>query len=295
MIGAITGDCVGSIYEWNNIKTKNFPFFGRACYFTDDSVLTIALADSILSGRDYDIVMREYYQCYPSAGYGSSFKNWAQDDDAGPYDSYGNGSAMRTSPVGYAYDSLDEVLDRAEYYASFTHNHPEGMWGAQVTAGAIYLARTGASIDDIRTFGERFYDLSRTVDDIRPEYKFDVSCQGTVPEAVICFLESDSFEDAIRNAISLGGDSDTLACITGGIASAFYGVPDDITHKTMSLLDDDLQSVLINFYDKYHTQKLERVAHEPENLFTEVEPLKYLAPKPSLIGRLIARLKGLFA
>lgn len=254
MLGAITGDVVGSIYEWDNIKTKDFPLFTERNSFTDDSVLTVALADAILNNSDYGRVMREYYRHYPFAGYGGSFLQWARDRSAGPYNSWGNGAAMRTSPVGFAFDSLDEVLEKAKLFASYTHNHPEGIKGAQATSACIFLARTGSSKDDIKSYVvDQFgYDLSRTIDEIRPDYHFHVSCQGTVPETITAFLESTDFEDAIRNAISLGGDSDTLACITGGIAEAFCGeVPQDIREQSMSRLDEPLREVVARFYDRY--------------------------------------------
>ena len=254
MLGAITGDIVGSIYEWDNLKSKEFPLFGDVCKFTDDSVLTVALADSILRGRPYDEVMREYCQRYPYAGYGGSFGLWAKDPLAGPYNSWGNGAAMRTSPVGFAFNSLEEVLDKAAHYASFTHNHPEGINGAQATSACVYLARTGASKDEIKKYitSNVDYDLSRSVDEIRPSYEFDDSCQGTVPQAITAFLESTDFEDAIRNAISLGGDSDTLACIAGGISEAFYGgVPTAIKEKSLSLLDAPLKEVVRQFYSRF--------------------------------------------
>ena len=254
MIGAIAGDIIGSVYEFDNIKTKDFTLFAKNCFFTDDSVLTIALMDSILNDRGYGKVMREYYRRYPRAGYGGSFHKWALAAESQPYHSWGNGSAMRTSPVAYAFDSLEEVLAKAEYYASFTHNHPEGIKGAQATAAAIYLARTGSTKSDIKSYViEQFgYDLSQTLDDIRPSYRFDISCQGTVPQAIIAFLESADFEDAMRNAISLGGDSDTLACITGGIAEAFYGdTPASIRDRVMYILDDELSEIVTQFYRKY--------------------------------------------
>lgn len=254
MLGAITGDIIGSIYEWDNIKTKDFPLFSEHSSFTDDSVLTVALADTILNNGDYGRIMREYFHRYPHAGYGGSFLRWAGDPSAGPYKSWGNGAAMRTSSVGFAFDSLEEVLTKAELFASYTHNHPEGIKGAQATSACIYLARTGSTKEDIKSYiiDQFGYDLSRTLDEIRPDYKFDVSCQGTVPEAITAFLESTDFEVAIRNAISLGGDSDTLACITGGIAEAFYGeVPQDIRVQTLSRLDDAMEDVVNQFYDRY--------------------------------------------
>nr|VFJ73959.1 MAG: ADP-ribosylglycohydrolase [Candidatus Kentron sp. FW] len=256
MLGAIAGDIIGSIYEyeWNNIKTKEFQLFSPKSFFTDDTVLTVALADAIVHGNDYGKVMKEYYRRYPDVGYGGLFHRWATLEGSGPYNSWGNGSAMRTSPVGHAFDTLDEVLSKAEYFASFTHNHPEGIKGAQATSAAIFLAGNRASKAEIKSFiVERFgYDLSKSPDEIRPHYRFDESCQGTVPPALMAFLQSSDYEDAIRNAISLGGDSDTLACITGGIAEAFYGgVPEDIREKAMGILDERLRGVVEAFYREY--------------------------------------------
>ena len=254
MIGAIAGDIIGSVYEWNHIKTKHFELFSPGCSFTDDSVLTIALADSILNDRDYVSFMKSYYRRYPNAGYGGFFHHWARLPDSRPYNSWGNGAAMRISPVGFAFDTLEEVLTKAKQYTEVTHNHPEGIKGAQATASAIFLGRTGKTKGEIRDFiGTSFgYNLSRTLDEIRPTYGFDESCQGTVPQAIQSFLESEDFEDAIRNAISLGGDSDTLACITGGIAQAFYGgVPEAIARKVMEILDQDLRDVTSEFMKVY--------------------------------------------
>lgn len=254
MLGAIAGDIIGSVYEWNNIKTKEFELFSPEAFFTDDSVLTVALADSILSGENYGKVMKRYYRRYPDAGYGGSFHGWAMGEGTAPYNSWGNGSAMRTSPAGYAFATLDEVLAKAEYYAAFTHNHPEGIKGAQATAAAIFLARQGSSKEEIKSYViEQFnYDLNKTIAEIRPDYEFDVSCQGTVPQSITAFLESENYEDAIRNAISIGGDSDTVACITGGIAEAFYGkLPQDIAETALNILDENLRKTVIRFYDKY--------------------------------------------
>lgn len=253
MIGAIAGDIIGSVYEWNNIKTKQFDLFSPDCCFTDDTVLTVALAESLLTGTDYVPLMKAYYQRYPNAGYGGFFHRWAQAPESQPYNSWGNGAAMRISSVGFAFKTLDEVLLRAAEYTAVTHNHTEGIKGAQATAAAIFLARTGSTKADIRqyTTANFHYDLSRTVDEIRPTYRFDESCQQTVPEAIVCFLESTDFEDAIRNAISLGGDSDTLACITGGIAQAHYGVPLSIADRAMSILDNDLRNVTARFMSGY--------------------------------------------
>ncbi len=254
MIGAIAGDIIGSVYEFANLRSKEFELFDPRCVFTDDTVLTVALAEAILTGGDYVALMRSYYCRYPDAGYGSSFHVWARSERPQPYNSWGNGAAMRISPVGFAFDALDEVLLRATQYTEVTHDHPEGLKGARATAAAIFLARNGATRDEIREFTRQHtgYDLSRTLDEIRPGYTFNESCQGTVPEAIIAFLESTGYEDAIRNAISLGGDSDTLACITGGIAAAFYGgVPDAIASKVFEILDDDLAAVTREFTQRY--------------------------------------------
>ncbi|HEY2823533.1 MAG TPA: ADP-ribosylglycohydrolase family protein [Candidatus Acidoferrum sp.] len=253
MIGAIAGDIIGSVYEWDNIKTKQFDLFSPKCFFTDDTVLTVALAESILTGADYSLLMRAYYRRYPGAGYGNFFHRWAMTPEGQPYNSWGNGAAMRISAVGFAYNTLDEVLNQAAEYTALTHNHSEGLKGAQATAAAIFLARAGSTKADIKeyttkTFG---YDLSQSVDEIRPTYEFNESCQRTVPQAIVCFLESTSFEDAIRNAISLGGDSDTLACITGGIAQAAYGVPAVIAEQATSILDDELKDVTARFMSTY--------------------------------------------
>jgi len=254
VIGAIAGDIIGSVYEFNQIKIKDFPLFQPGCSFTDDTVLTIAVADAILRGRPYLVSIRELGRRYPRAGYGGLFLDWLFSGHPEPYNSWGNGSAMRVSPVGFAFDNRDEVLREARISAEITHNHPEGIKGAQATALAVFLARTGSTKEEIRSeINLRFgYNLEQSVDDIRPEYSFDVSCQGSVPHAIISFLDSASYEDAIRNAVSLGGDSDTLACITGGIAEAFYGgVPDDIEAKAKGYLDPELLEIVDAFYQRY--------------------------------------------
>ncbi len=254
MIGAIAGDIVGSVYEFHNIKTKDFPLFTDRCFFTDDSVLTIALADTLLTGKPYVENLRAFYQWYPDRGYGGSFHRWAQSKRSEPYHSWGNGAAMRISPVGFAFDHLDTVLKKAEEFTAVTHNHPEGVKGGQCVAAAIFLARSGKTKEEIQHYVETRcgYDLSRHVDEIRPTYSFDESCQGTVPQAIRAFLDSADFEDAIRTAISLGGDSDTLACITGGIAQAFYGgVPSWIQEKVYSALDERLGSITKRFLSQY--------------------------------------------
>lgn len=254
MLGAIAGDIIGSVYERDNIKTTEFSLFQARSRFTDDTVLTVAVADRILNGGDYARVFREYYASYPGAGYGGMFHRWAQSAGAGPYNSFGNGSAMRVSPVGFAMGSMDEVLAEAQISAEVTHNHPEGVKGARATASAIYLARTGATKKDIRDFIEESfgYDLREPVDEIRKHYGWDVTCQGSVPQAITAFLESDGFEDAVRLAVSIGGDSDTIACITGGIAHAFYGsVPDPIEREVMARLDGRLAEVVTGFMRRF--------------------------------------------
>ena len=254
MLGSLTGDIVGSIYEWNNIKTTDFPLFQDHCHFTDDSVLTVALAESILTGEGYASLLKRYCRNYPNAGYGGNFLRWAQSESVCPYHSWGNGAAMRISPAAWAFDSLDEVLQKAAEYSMVTHDHPEGVKGAQATAAAGYLGRTGADKKEIaRYVTEKFgYDLTRSCDQIRPAYSFDVSCQGTVPQAITAFLESSDFESAIRLAISLGGDSDTLAGITGGIAQAYYGeVPEPIAERTLFFLDEPLRNMTMEFHEKF--------------------------------------------
>lgn len=256
MLGAIAGDIIGSVYEWNNIKTTDFPLFSKGCFFTDDSVHTLALADSYLDGTGYTVKLKEYYQRYPHAGYGGMFKRWAHSENMQPYNSFGNGAAMRASPSGYVCLDLAGTMEAARECAAVTHNHPEGIKGAQATAAAIYLGRTGASKDDIRlyivdTFG---YNLDRTLDEIRPDYVFNETCQKTVPEAMTAFLESTSYEHAVRLAISLGGDSDTLACITGGIAEAFYGgLPGEIEERVYQILDAPLGKVAREFMERFVT------------------------------------------
>lgn len=256
MLGAIAGDMIGSVYEFNNHRTKEFPLFGERTEFTDDTILTVAVADVLMHGGDYAKVFKNYYWRYPnpSGSYGARFHQWASSPSLTPYNSWGNGSAMRVSPVGFACDTLEAVLAEAERTSVVTHNHPEGIKGAQATATAIFLARTGKSKADIRAFvTDNFgYKLNRTVDEIRPSYTFNESCQGTVPEAITAFLDSTDFEDAIRNAVSLGGDSDTLTCITGGIAQAFYGaVPEAIKQEVLARLDKPLRQVTEAFCDRY--------------------------------------------
>lgn len=256
MIGAILGDIIGSVYEFNNIKRKDFPLFRKDSSYTDDTIMTVAIADWLLHGGNLVKVLQHYgnkYPC-PMGGYGGFFAQWLRAVHPQPYNSWGNGSAMRVSPVGWYFDSLEETLAVAAETAEITHNHSEGIKGAQATAAAIFLARNEKSKEYIREYIENTfgYDLHRTCDEIRPTYQFDGSCQGTVPEAIIAFLESDSFEDAVRLAVSLGGDSDTLACITGGIAEAFYRyrMHYNLLLKVEELLDPDLWRVVQDFRDE---------------------------------------------
>lgn len=254
MIGAISGDIIGSVYERYPVKTKDFPLFSPHCTFTDDTVLTIAIAGAILNGDDYAVTVRKIGRKYPHCGYGGSFFHWLFSETSAPYNSWGNGAAMRVSPVGFAFDSAERVLAEAKKTAEFTHNHPEGIKGAQAAALAVFVARTTRDKEQVKSeIQEEFgYDLDRTLNDIRPGYRFDISCQGTVPEAIIAFLESTSYEDAVRNAVSLGGDSDTLACITGGIAHAFYGgVPDYIADKVKEILPEDLWGITERFCNTF--------------------------------------------
>lgn len=266
MLGAIIGDIVGSIYEFDNIKTKDFQFFAQEKEYTDDSILTIATADWLLHGGTSGGAYYRY-ACqypYPIGSYGTMFVQWIHKARRGivePYNSCGNGSAMRVGPVGWAFETEQETLDAAKCSAECTHNHPEGIKGAQATALCIYLARNGVTSNEIRKriendFG---YNLSLTVNEIRPRYSWEGldgnvnggTCQGSVPQAITCALEATGFEDAIRNAISIGGDSDTIGCITGGIAEALYGISDDIRQKGLSYLPSKLKDIVIEFENKF--------------------------------------------
>ncbi len=254
MFGAIAGDVIGSVHEFDAPKSTDFPLLTPNSQFTDDTVMTIATAHAIVSGVPYGRAYHDFGNRYPNRGYGFRFAQWLDAASPAPYDSWGNGSAMRVSPVGFAFDDLDTVLREAQRSAAVSHSHPEGIKGAQATALAIYAARTGASKADIRReIARRFgYDLDRRVDDIRPSYTFNESCQKTVPEAVIAFLDSTSVEDAIRLAISLGGDADTLAAIAGGIAHAFYGgVPDAIESAVKERLPAEFLDVIDAFDARY--------------------------------------------
>jgi ADP-ribosylglycohydrolase len=254
MLGAIAGDIIGSVYENLHTKRKDFRLFTPLSFFTDDTVLTVAVADSILSGRPYADSIRSYARRYPMRGYGGRFMRWMLIPGAGPCNSFGNGSAMRVSPVAWAFDKEEEMLAQAELSAACTHNHPEGIKGAQAAALAVSLARKSATKEKIKTaVSARFgYDLSRKLDDIRPSYKMEISCQNSVPEAIIAFLESENFEDAVRNAVSLGGDADTQAAIAGSIAEAYYkGIPPDILERVNKKLPAKFLDVIARFYAKF--------------------------------------------
>lgn len=264
LYGAILGDIVGSPYEFGESKPpKDFGLNNKRCRYTDDTVMTIAIADALLS-MDDDNDVDEFRQAavksmqrigneYPYAGYGGRFIRWLLEDDPQPYGSWGNESAMRVSAVGWAFDSLEKTREFARASADVTHNHPEGIKGAEATAAAIFLARTGHSKDEIKQYIETEfnYDLDRSIDEIRPDFIMDVSCQGTVPEAIIGFLESTDYEDAVRNVVSLGGDTDTLGAIAGSIAEAYYGMPDNLVEFCKVTLDSNLQNTIDEFIKKY--------------------------------------------
>lgn len=257
IIGAIAGDMIGSLYEFGKIKTKKFPLFSNSSTFTDDSIMTLAVANWLIKDKNSkDVLINEFKSFanrYPDGGYGGRFIKWALSPNPEPYGSWGNGSAMRVSPVAWVGNSLEEVQDLAKTSAIVTHNHPEGVKGALATADAIYLARIGVSKEEIKDHIEvRYgYDLNRTIKEIRPYYRFDVSCQGSVPESIICFLEGKDYEDTVRNAVSLGGDGDTQGAIAGSIAAAYYGVPDDIVAEAINRLDDYLLNVFLDFEEKF--------------------------------------------
>ncbi len=254
MFGAIIGDIAGSRFEFHNHKNKDFTLFHNNCFFTDDTVCSIAIYKALHASKkhnyeDLEEKCIEYLKTicvkYPDCGYGGSFWHWIFSSETRPYNSWGNGSAMRTSECGMIAESLEEALELAETCAAVTHNHPEGIKGAKAVSACIYLAKTGSTIEEIRDYvNKNFYKLDFTLDEIRDDYRFDVSCQGSVPQAIEAFLESESFEDSIRNAVSIGGDSDTIGAITGGIAEAYYGVPEDMTYKAKEYLDSYLKDML---------------------------------------------------
>jgi len=250
MLGAILGDIVGSPYECKQIKTKEFELFTANSHFTDDSVLTVAIADALLHQLPYGETLKAYGRCYPDAGYGSTFRRWMQSDSLEPYNSWGNGSAMRVSPVAYGFYHFEQVLAEAAQTAQVTHNHPEGIKGAQAIALGIFLAREGHNKPGIREAIENLlgYDLSMNYQELPPS---DVSCVGSVPHGLIAFLQSTSFEDAIRNAVFIGGDTDTIACMAGALAEAFYGIPAALKPLALGYLDEDLRSMVEKFQDQF--------------------------------------------
>lgn len=257
MYGAILGDIIGSPYEWHNIKTKEFPLFRRDACFTDDSVMTVAVAEALLDtmGKSREerrnaavISMKKWGLRYPNAGYGGRFSGWLRQKHPQPYNSWGNGSAMRVSPAGWLFGTLEETREAAADTACVTHDHPEGIKGAEAAASVIWAARNGWTKERIREFVEQeFYPLTQTCDEIRPEYRFDVSCQGTMPQAITAFLEGNDFEDVIRTAVSLGGDCDTLTSIAGGMAEAMYGVPDHLKAECRNRITPEMVMVLERF------------------------------------------------
>ena len=270
MFGAIIGDIVGSRFEFDDHKSKVFGLFGNdgvsdiPCEYTDDSVTTIAVADALLDreGLEDDETFKkrlvEKLHCHGrkrmNAGYGTLLYRWLRDGSTEPYGSWGNGSAMRVAPVGWVADSLEEAEHIARLTAEITHNHPEGVKGAQAVAAAIWMARCGNSKEEIRAYMEQKYypeAFQKRLDELRPEYEFDVSCRGTVPVALEAFYEADSFEDALRNAVSVGGDSDTLADIAGGIAEAHFGIPDPIRREAMTFLDEEMRRIAVRFAERY--------------------------------------------
>ncbi|MFO8236639.1 MAG: ADP-ribosylglycohydrolase family protein [Bacteroidales bacterium] len=254
MIGAIAGDIIGSRFEVIPTKSPDFDLFSALSNFTDDTVLTVAVADSILTGNSYESNLLFYGRKYRDAGYGANFVKWLSGQIRGPYNSYGNGAAMRVSPVGFAFNTKEKVLTEAQNTAEVTHNHPEGIKGAQATALSVFLAKAHYDKKDIKQEITKLfdYDLDRTLDEIRPHYTFEISCQRSVPESIIAFLESEDFVSAIRNVVSLGGDSDTMACITGAIAQAYYKeIPGEIVENVYARIPDEFKKIIILFEEKY--------------------------------------------
>jgi len=271
MLGAIAGDIAGSRFEFNNHRSKEFELFTPDCFVTDDSVMTLAVAKAIMETekrnltadniildpgkRDallYDLTikyMQEIGRRYPYCGYGGMFSHWVFSDRPEPYNSYGNGAAMRVSPAGFAADTLKRAVELSRVVTMVTHNHAEGLKGAESVAVAIFMARRGAAKHEIAETMKTYYDLGFTLDDIRESYRFNETCQETVPQAITAFLESASFEDAVKNAVSIGGDSDTLAAVAGSIAEAYYGVPGHIKEKALTYLDGELRAI----YDEWET------------------------------------------
>ena len=262
MLGAIIGDIAGSRFEWHNIKTKEFNLLTYRCRPTDDSIMTLAVAKALLESDETfsDLAdkavhwMQTLGRQYPNAGYGGRFSRWLVSSHPQPYNSYGNGAAMRVSPCAYAAGSLEEAKLLSYKVTAVTHDHPEGLKGAEATTAAIYMALHGSSLEQIRDYiNENYYRIDYTLDDIRPAYTFDVSCQGSVPQALEAFFESTGYEDTIRNAISIGGDSDTIAAIAGGVAEAYYGIPAALREKALIYLDETQRGIVEEFEEKYGT------------------------------------------
>jgi len=266
MLGAVIGDIVGSVYEWNNYRDKNFDFFKENCFYTDDTILTIAICDALLKSGNYKELevetiksLRKHTNAYSFATYGPGFLKWVELKEPTPYNSYGNGAAMRVSPVAYVGRSIDEVKKLARIVTKVTHNHKEGIKGAEATAVSVYLARIGVNIKEIEKFiNKHYYKIDFTIDSIRQRYTFEVSCQKSVPQALQAFFESYSFEDAIRNAISIGGDSDTIAAIAGSVAGAYYKIPEDMKRKARTYLDKELQDKITQFLNSYENIVIEK-------------------------------------
>ena len=255
MLGAILGDIVGSRFEFSSLrknKSEDFELLTKDDHFTDDTVLTIATADAILNNKPFDKTYHEWGNKYIDCGYGSRFQSWLNSNNLEPYNSFGNGSAMRVSPIGWLYNDLETVMSKAEESATVTHNHIEGIKGAEAIATCVYLARYKTPKRIIKEFVETYfeYDLNRTIKEIKPYYQFDETCQGSVPESIICFLEGNSYEDVIRKAVSLGGDTDTMACIAGSIAEAYYGMPDDLIIKIKEYLPSEMLDIIDIFKNR---------------------------------------------
>ncbi len=277
MLGAILGDIIGSPYEFDGVQVeeREFPLFKNESDFTDDTVMTLAIAEALMEGEEdkektrklFISKMRKFGRYYPNAGYGAMFMDWLCREDDEPYNSFGNGSAMRVSPVGWMFDTLEKVEEFAELSAEVTHNHPEGIKGAKAVAGSIFLARTGASRYDIKKYVEQNYgyDLSRTVEEIRMYPQNSASCQVTVPAAIIAFLESEGFEGAVRKAVSMGGDTDTLGAITGSIAEAYYSVGDNLKKEAFKRLPLDLMNVMERWHKIMMQKKMDRLFYNAES------------------------------
>lgn len=267
MIGAIIGDIVGSRFERKNYKATDFELFTKGCHFTDDTVMTVAVAKALLESKDdWSVVglnavkyMREFGRRYPNCGYGKAFRLWLHQKNPKPYNSLGNGAAMRISPVAYVSETFSQCVELSGTITATTHNHPEGMAGAEAAAAATWAALHGRSKQEIQELIENlYYNLDFTIDELRPNYRFDATCPGSVPQAIKAFLESNGFEETIRLAVSIGGDSDTIAAIAGGIAGAYYGVPDDLRTKALTYLPEDLRDILVEFEATYQFRNFVR-------------------------------------